>query len=227
MDAAETKVRGWDPLVKLTHWGIALAVLVNGVFTEEGSDWHVWVGTAMAALLLVRLLWGFIGPREARFSAFPPSPTRAADHVADIMAGRKEHHGSHNGLGALMAYAVWATLAVVAVTGFLMSGVPGTASARVEAPMVPAVTAPLAPVAGEADEEGEEAEDGEGDEDGEGGEGGEGAGRGEGPEWIEEVHEVAANLLFVLAALHIGGVLFETRRSGPAVIRRMTGGVRG
>jgi cytochrome b len=110
---------------------------------------------------------------------------------------------------------------VVAVTGFAMSGVPGTASARVEAPMVPAVSTPLAPAAGEAEEEGEEAEEAEE------GEPGEGAGRGEGPEWIEEVHEVAANLLFVLAALHIGGVLFETRRSGPRVIRRMTGGVRG
>jgi cytochrome b len=213
MDATETaKVRAWDPLVKLTHWGIALAVLVNGLFTEEGSDWHVWVGTGMAALLVVRLLWGFIGPREARFSAFPPSPVRAADHVADILGGRKRPQASHNGLGALMAYALWATLAVVAVTGFAMSGVPGTTSARVEVPMVPAVSAPLAPVAGEADEEGEEHEGGEGR---------------EGPEWIEEVHEVAANLLFVLAALHIGGVLFETRRSGPTVIRRMTGGLRG
>jgi cytochrome b len=219
MDATEApKVRAWDPLVKLTHWGIALAVLVNGVFTEEGSDWHVWVGTGMAALLLVRLLWGLIGPREARFSAFPPSPARAADHVADIFGGRKQAHASHNPLGALMAYAIWATLAVVAVTGFAMSGVPGTASATVEAPMVPAVTAPLAPVAVEADEEGDDGEEGEAAEGREGG---------EGPEWIEEVHEVAANLLFVLAALHIGGVLFETRRTGPTVIRRMTGGMRG
>jgi cytochrome b len=222
MDVAETsRVRAWDPLVKLTHWGIALAVLVNGVFTEEGSGWHVWVGTGMAALLGVRLLWGFIGPKEARFSAFPPSPARALAHVGDIAAGRKAPHASHNGLGALMAYALWATLAVVAVTGFAMSGVPGTASARVEAPMVPAVTAPLAPVAGEADEEGEEQDEGD-----EGGDA-ERADGGEGPEWIEEVHEAAANLLFVLAALHIGGVLFETRRMGPVVIRRMTGGVRG
>jgi cytochrome b len=222
MDATETpKVRAWDPLVKLTHWGIALAVLVNGVFTEEGSGWHVWVGTGMAALLLVRLLWGFIGPREARFSAFPPSPARAVAHVGDIAAGRTEPHASHNGLGALMAYALWATLAVVAVTGFAMSGVPGTAYGKVEAPMVPAVIAPLAPVGAEADEEGEEADDGE---EAEGAEGAEGS---EGPEWIEEVHEVAANLLFVLAGLHIGGVLFETRRSGPNVLRRMTGGVRG
>ncbi len=222
MDAAETtKVRAWDPLVKLTHWGIAIAVLVNGVFTEEGSGWHVWVGTGMAALLAVRLLWGFIGPREARFSAFPPSPARALAHVGDIVAGRKVRHASHNGLGALMAYALWATLGVVAVTGFAMSGVPGTASAKVEAPMAPVVAVPLAPVAVQADEEGE---GDEGEEAGERGEGGEG---GEGPEWIEEVHEVAANLLFVLAALHIGGVLFETRRTGPTVIRRMTVGVRG
>lgn len=232
MEAGETggteKVRGWDPLVKLTHWGIALAVLVNGAFTEEGSGWHVWVGTGMAALLAVRLLWGFIGPREARFSAFPPSPVRAIAHVGDIVGGRKVPHASHNGLGALMAYALWATLGVVAVTGFAMSGVPGTASARVEAPGVPSLTAPLAPVDVEADEAEDEGEEGAyGGRAGAVGKRGEGGGRGEGPEWIEEVHEVAANLLYVLAVLHIGGVLFESWRTGPAVVRRMTGGVRG
>jgi cytochrome b len=218
------RVRGWDPLVKLTHWGIALAVLVNGALTEEGSDWHVWVGTGMAALLAVRLFWGLVGPREARFSAFPPSPGRALAHVRDILAGRKVPHTSHNPLGALMAYALWVTLAVVAVSGFAMSGVPGTASASPKAER-PAMSAPLAPAAAEGEEEG--------DDDAEAAEGGEGAGVseaegvGEGEEWIEEVHEVAANLLFVLAALHIAGVVFETRRSGRHVIGRMTGGAGG
>jgi cytochrome b len=207
--------RTWDPLVRLTHWGIALAVLVNGALVREGSDWHVWVGTAMAALLAVRLLWGFIGPREARFMAFPPSPARAIAHVRDIFAGRRETHRSHNPLGALMAYALWACLAVLAVTGLTMSGLPGSARpATAEA----ALSAPLATGAAEAEEEEEEAHEGR-----TGAANGEAAGA-EGEEWMEEVHEAAANLLFLLAALHVAGVLFETRRSGRHVITRMTGG---
>lgn len=202
--------RRWDPLVRLTHWGVAAAVVANGLATEEGSDIHIWVGYAAGALLLLRLLWGFIGPAEARFSAFPPSPAAALRHIRDIVAGRRTAHRSHNPLGALMVYALWAALATVVVTGVAMTGAPSISTSQA----APASMARAAPAA-EADE------DDEGGERGERGEGGEGGG-----EMIEEIHETAANLLFVLAALHLAGVAFETRRSGAQVVRAMVGGPR-
>lgn len=220
--AAASRPRRWDPLVRLTHWGVAAAIVANGLFTEEGSAWHVWVGYAAGALLALRLLWGFIGPREARFSAFPPSPGRAIAHVREIAAGEKREHPSHNPLGALMVYALWATLAVVVGTGVAMSGPP---------PSVAALTQAQASGehehGGEVSERSEEGEEehgarGEGGEAGEGAEGGEGGGE----EAMEEIHEVAANLLFVLAALHVAGVAFETRRMGPQILTAMTGGGR-
>jgi cytochrome b len=82
------KQRRWDPVVKLTHWAVALAVLANAVIMDEGSAAHVWVGYALAAILALRLLWGLIGPAEARFSAFLPSPRTALAHVGDIAAKR-------------------------------------------------------------------------------------------------------------------------------------------
>lgn len=48
-------VRVWDPLVRLTHWGIALAVLVNGVLLRDGDIAHIWIGYGALALLLLRL----------------------------------------------------------------------------------------------------------------------------------------------------------------------------
>jgi cytochrome b len=102
--------RVWDPIVKLTHWGVVAAVIWNAIFTEEGSGWHIWVGYGLAGLLVLRLLWGFIGPAEARFSAFPPSPARALAHLGEIRRGEVTRHRSHNPLGAMMAYAIWATL---------------------------------------------------------------------------------------------------------------------
>lgn len=201
----------WDILVRLTHWGVAAAIVANGLMTEEGSELHVWIGYAAGALLALRLFWGFIGPREARFAAFPPSPRRALEHMGDIAAGRRTAHRSHNPLGALMVYALWATLAVVVATGIAMSGLPSTP--------------PTAPSSAERVTSGAEAAaEGEVDDDEEG----EGSGsEGVGGEMIEETHEIAANLLFVLAALHVAGVAFETRRSGPGVLKAMVGGQRG
>lgn len=76
MEEPVQRRRAWDPIVKLTHWGVVTAVIANAIFTEEGSGWHIWVGYGLAALLALRLLWGLIGPAEARFSAFAPSPRR-------------------------------------------------------------------------------------------------------------------------------------------------------
>jgi cytochrome b len=186
--------RVWDPLVRLTHWTIAAAVLFNGLIIEDESLAHIWIGYVAFAMLILRLIWGMIGTEEARFTSFPPSPRAAFAHIADLLAGRRRHHRSHNPLGALMVYALWGTLLVVSVTGVMLESAPF-------------------PVA-EASSNGDDAHEEEG-EDGEGKE-----------EVIEEIHETAANILLVLAALHVAGVALESRFSGVNLVRAMVTGVR-
>ena len=110
----------WDPVVRLTHWGIAVSVLVNAALDEGGSLLHVSLGWLVMALLLLRMVWGVLGPGEARFSAFPPNPLAALRHLRQLVSGRVRHYPSHNPAGAIMAYAFWACLAVVTVTGLVM-----------------------------------------------------------------------------------------------------------
>ncbi len=45
-----------------------------------------------------------------------------------------------------------------------------------------------------------------------------------GAEWLEELHEVLANGLLVLIALHVGGVLLASLREGDNLIRAMIDG---
>jgi len=201
----------WDPIVKLTHWGIVAAVIGNAIVTEEGSGWHIWIGYGLAALLALRLLWGLVGPREARFAAFPPSLARASRHLGEISRGEVTRHASHNPLGALMVYAIWATLLVVIGTGVAMSGPP---------PANPAEQRGERAEGGEregSDELSERVAGREDESDGEEGEEGE-----EGP--LGELHELAVDLLYVLIALHLMGVAFESRRSGPEIVRAMLPG---
>ena len=111
----------WDPLVRLVHWGVAIGVLVNS-FDDADAALHQWVGYAVAGLVGVRLLWGMVGPRPARFSAFPPNPFAALRHLAAGWRGEKMPvHLSHNPLGALMVYNIWSTLAVLGATGYMMT----------------------------------------------------------------------------------------------------------
>jgi cytochrome b len=163
----------WDPLVRLAHWGVAAAIVLNMTVIDEEAKAHVWIGYAAFGLLGLRLLWGLVGPAPARFSAFPPSLSGALAHVSATLTGTAKPHLSHNPLGALMVYALWATLAVVSVSGLMLES---TAWWGVGA--------------------------------------------------VEEVHEAAADLLVGLAALHVAGVLVESRLSGVDLVRAMLTGVK-
>ncbi|WP_029934765.1 cytochrome b/b6 domain-containing protein [Sphingomonas sp. UNC305MFCol5.2] len=196
-------LRRWDPLVRIAHWGTVAAVIANALVTEEGSAAHVWVGFGLASLLALRLLWGFVGTPQARFSAFPPSPSRALAHIRDIAAGRHTIHASHNPLGALMVYTMWSCLAVIVATGIALSppsGLSGNAISGRESQAEPMERLSATKVSTRHDGRGEH-EDEEGT--------------------LTEAHEIAVNLLYVLIALHLAGVIFETRRAGPQIIGAM------
>lgn len=121
--AASTRsVRVWDPLVRLSHWTIAGAVLPNGLLVDERSAAHRWIGHAALGVLAMRLLLGVIGVGAARFSAFPPSLAAVRAHARALLAGRAPVHVSHNPLGALIVYDLWGALALTSATGIMMGG---------------------------------------------------------------------------------------------------------
>jgi cytochrome b len=115
------RISVWDIFVRVTHWAVATLVLAELTILDEDWAVHRWVGYAVLALVAFRLVWGLIGPRYARFSAFPPSLKSARAHLAELLRGECEFHLSHNPLGALMAYNLWASLITVCVTGTLMT----------------------------------------------------------------------------------------------------------
>ncbi|MCU0903761.1 MAG: cytochrome b/b6 domain-containing protein [Tabrizicola sp.] len=196
----------WDPVVRLTHWGIAVSVLANAALDEGGSLLHVTLGWLVMALLLLRLVWGVLGPREARFSAFPPNPLAALRHLGQLVRGRVRHYPSHNPAGALMAYAFWACLAVVTVTGLVMTG--GATPMQVADEKAAVASGDWSALI--RDGEGESSED-------------EDNGL---RHTAEEVHEVVANLLLILAALHVAGVFVEARAMRRSLLAPMVLGQR-
>ena len=115
------EVAVWDPLVRLIHWSLALTILLNGTFIEEESKAHEWIGYIALGLVGLRLVWALIGPKHARFSAFPPSPARAVNHLRAMLSGDKTIHLSHNPLGALMVYNIWASVIAIGITGYMMT----------------------------------------------------------------------------------------------------------
>ena len=179
--------RVWDPVVRMTHWIVAGVIVGNYFVTEDGSLAHVWLGWIGMGFLLVRVLWGFVGPFEARFVSFPPRPRAAIRHLQDLARGRPREYRSHNPAGAAMVYALWGTLAAVILSGLIMTSFATPFEvARQKAAVNEGDWAAL--VTDEAT--GESARDGR--------------------KAVKEVHEIAVNLLLLLVALHLAGVAAES-----------------
>lgn len=113
-------VKVWDPIVRIFHWGTALLFLVNFTVFEDDSPAHRYAGYVLFALVLVRLLWGLIGTKHARFSAFWPRPSEIKAHINEIFDDGPKPHISHNPLGALMVYNLLATLVLISITGIML-----------------------------------------------------------------------------------------------------------
>ena len=118
------EIKVWDPVVRVCHWFTAVVVLVNTTILDEGSI-HEALGYSVAALLAVRLGWGFVGTKYARFSTFFPTRKRLRAHLEELFLSGKPGSGSvtpgHNPLGALMIFNLFLTLALVCLTGHLMT----------------------------------------------------------------------------------------------------------
>lgn len=113
------KVRVWDLVVRSFHWLTAILVLINFTILDEG-DWHEILGYCAVGLLAVRIMWGFVGTRYARFGSFFPTWRRLKDHLNHPRSTGAEALG-HNPLGALMIFNLLAALAAVGLTGHLMT----------------------------------------------------------------------------------------------------------
>lgn len=199
MDTGPTgTVRVWDPLVRIFHWGLVAAFTVAWLTADEWQTTHEVAGYTVAGLVAFRLAWGVVGSRYARFARFLKGPGETFAYIGDMMRGRERRYLGHNPAGAAMVVALLVTLSGTAFTGWLMED-----EARVAMlPTMPAIVAPAW-----ADDDG----DAQGQ-------------RGNSESALEEVHETLANLMLLLVALHVAGVVLTSFRHHENLARAMVTG---
>ena len=100
--ASEVKV--WDPLIRVFHWATVTLCLLNFFVLEEGSKPHRYAGYAVGILLIIRLLWGLVGPYYARFGQWWPTPARVRYYLRQLAQGRHPYYLGHNPVGSLMIW---------------------------------------------------------------------------------------------------------------------------
>lgn len=116
------RVRVWDPGVRFFHWALAVLVIANWLLGQFGPNimtLHFTLGYAIIALLVFRIIWGFIGPEPARFSSFIRGPGAIMDYLRHLLRREPSNWPGHNPLGALSVIAMLAALIWQVSTGLI------------------------------------------------------------------------------------------------------------
>jgi cytochrome b len=113
-------VRVWDLPTRLFHWTLVacvLGLLATAYAPGTWVEWHARLGYTVLALLLFRIIWGFVGGRWSRFAAFIYSP----GSVLDYLRGKPhpDHLIGHNPLGAGSVFAMLVFLLAQVATGLV------------------------------------------------------------------------------------------------------------
>jgi cytochrome b len=116
------RIRVWDPLVRTFHWTLAAGFVTAFIVEDDLLGVHVWAGYLILALIAVRLVWGLIGTRHARFSDFVRKPSDVLAYVGDALRLRAPRYLGHNPAGGAMVIALMVAVALTGLSGLAVYG---------------------------------------------------------------------------------------------------------
>jgi cytochrome b len=216
-------IKVWDPIVRIGHWTLVITFF-TAYFTEEDLlPVHVWAGYILSAVLVLRILWGFIGTRYARFGSFLYKPTTVIAYLSCLLRAREQHYIGHNPAGGIMVIALLLSLSGTAITGLKLYAVEEDAGPlAVNLPQLEkklAALSPVSPAYAEIEDREDEDEYERSEIENERNEVEE-----EGEEFWEELHEFFANFTLLLVFLHVAGVVASSVIDNEKLVKAMLTG---
>ena len=126
-ETAMPRVLIWDLPTRIFHWLLTIGFFVSAaisVTADEDSPLfsaHMIPGIVLGVMVVLRIVWGFVGTRHARFTSFLFSPVSLMRYAFGALNGSEPRSIGHN---AGSSYAIFAMLGLVlatAVTGLMIS----------------------------------------------------------------------------------------------------------
>jgi len=212
-DVSET-VMVWDPLVRIFHWSLVVAFTIAYLTEDEMLALHVWSGYAVGGLIIFRIIWGFIGPKHARFSDFMFGPITTWRYIKDSASFRAKRYVGHNPAGGLMIFALLGFLSATVWSGLELHAVENNAGPLASSQELSKTIANVVLTPAKADDDDDKNKVNARSIDS----------QKKKSDFWEDVHEALANATLILVFSHIAGVIFSSFAHGENLIRSMVNG---
>ena len=117
----------WDLPTRIFHWLLTIGFFISAavaVTADEDSplfSTHMILGIVLAVMVLLRIVWGIVGTRYARFTSFLFSPLALMKYGIGALSGTEPRSIGHNAGSSYAIYAMLGLVLATAVTGLMIS----------------------------------------------------------------------------------------------------------
>ncbi len=118
-------VNVWDIFVRIFHWTLVGSIIGMYLTGDDYKNVHPIIGYFVICLVLLRIIWGFIGTKHARFNDFLYRPGKIYHYLKSLINGNPIHYEGHNPAGGLMVIVMLLSLLVSTFTGLKALGSEG------------------------------------------------------------------------------------------------------
>lgn len=121
------KIAAYDLPLRLFHWVFALLFLLSFSIAQLIDDdsslyaYHMLSGMLMVSMVLLRIVWGFVGPKTARFGSFRLQPAELVAYFKSVLSSKSKRYLGHNPASSYAAILMMAFAIGLGFTGMLMS----------------------------------------------------------------------------------------------------------
>lgn len=117
----------YDLATRAFHWlfaGLFIFAFTIAKSVDDDSpvfSYHMLAGLLLGFVVLLRLLWGVVGSKYARFSSFALNPKDLLSYFLGILSGNKKRWPGHNPASSWAALVMMGFALGLGVTGYLMA----------------------------------------------------------------------------------------------------------
>lgn len=110
----------WDPLVRIFHWTLVISFSIAFISEDDYLTIHSWAGYTILSLLIIRMFWGFVGTKHAKFSDFTFSKQEIIQFIKDTFSLKAKRYLGHNPAGGAMVILLILSLLFTACSGLVV-----------------------------------------------------------------------------------------------------------
>lgn len=119
--------KAYDLPIRIFHWVFALLFVSSFSIAKLIDDestlyaYHMLSGILMVSIVILRIVWGFLGSETSKFSSFHLRPSELIDYLKSVMSTESKRYLGHNPASSYAAIVMMIFALGLGFSGLMMS----------------------------------------------------------------------------------------------------------